>query len=241
MDHRGMTSSEWLGVIEAMEEVTPYYDRVNSLITFGLADKWRKEVASLAEEDDVVLEVGSGPGAFAKHLKAKTVFCLEPSGQMASYSRGLLDGERVSMIRGVGEKVPLSDESVDKVFCVFSFRDFFDRGAGTKEIFRVLRPGGQVHLVDVAKPPPGPLAKLLEMHVRHVVPALARVAVGPEARRRWNSDPYRTFVDTYQAFGFTTVYENLLKVSGFSDVSTDFLKLKGATMTRGKKPWKSTS
>jgi demethylmenaquinone methyltransferase/2-methoxy-6-polyprenyl-1,4-benzoquinol methylase len=241
MNPEGMTTTEWIEVLEAMEEVAPYYDRVNQLITLGLADRWRAEVARRAEKDDVVLELGSGPGSFARHLADQTVYCLEPSDRLLRQSRTSLDEDRVSLIRGVGEKVPLSDGSVDKVFCSFSFRDFKNRPFGTSEMFRVLKDGGQAFIVDVAKPPPGPMAKLMQMHIRFVVPALARVAVHPAARARWKSDPYRKFIDTYEAFGFTTVYEGLLRRQGFVDVSTEFLTMRGATLTRGKKPWKSTS
>ncbi len=240
MDHTGMSERRWSEVVGAIEEIGPDYDRVNSLITFGMAEKWRREAASRAGPDDVVLEVGSGPGSFAKWLHAKQVYCLEPSRSLAERSRAVID-DRVTLLQGLGERIPLSDGSVDKVFCVFSFRDFLDKPAGVSEIHRVLKEGGQAFIVDIAKPPPGPWAKLLEMHVRHVVPRLARVAVSPAAYQRLSRDPYRTFVDTYDAFGFTDVYEELLRSKGFDGVGTEFLRMKGATMTRGSKPWKSTS
>lgn len=240
MDSRGMTSEEWLGVIEAMDSVEPYYDRVNGLITLGLADKWRRDVAARAGPEDVVLELGSGPGSFARHLASKKIYCVEPSRHLADVSRKSLPHEQVTVIRGVGETIPLAEESVDKVFCSFSFRDFRDRPKGISEMFRVLRPGGEVFITDVAKPPSGPMAKLLDIHVRHMVPVLARIAVGPDVRALWDRNPYRTFAETYDAFGFTTVYEGLLKDRGFSEVGTEFLRMKGATMTRGRKPWKST-
>ena len=241
MDHAGMTTTEWLSVIDAMEEVAPYYDRVNQLITFGLADKWRAEVAGRATPDDVVLEMGSGPGTFARHLDARRIYCLEPSAKLIRSSRRLLDEARIELIQGVGERVPLPDESVDKVFCSFSFRDFRSREDGAKEMFRVLREGGEAFIADVAKPPPGPMAKVLQLHVRHVVPVVARMAVDPWTRSHWKSDPYRKFVETYDAFGFTTIYERLLREEGFEGVTTEYLKMKGATVTRGKKPWKPTS
>ena len=240
MDPEGMSHREWHQVMDAMEDVGPYYERVNWLITFGMVDRWRKRVASFAGPDDVVLEIGSGPGNFTKHLRSKTVFALEPSSELSNVSKEILDPERVALFKGVGEKIPLADSSVDKVFCVFSFRDFFDRKAGAGEMIRVLRDGGEVFIVDMAKPPPGPLAKMLELHVRHMVPPLTRLAVPSVARERWSRDPYRTLVDTYEAFGTTKVYEDLLKRTGFDDVSTEYLELKGATMTRGKKPRKST-
>lgn len=241
MDYTGMSERSWSEVVNAIEELAPDYDRINSLITFGMADKWRKEVASNAGPDDVVLEIGSGPGSFAKNLDSKQVYCLEPSRPLAEFSRSVIDGDRTTLLQGLGERIPLADESVDKVFCVFSFRDFLDKPAGVSEMLRVLKDGGQAFIVDIAKPPPGPWAKLLDIHIKHVVPMLARVAASPAAYQRLSRDPYRTFADTYEAFGVTRVYEELLRRKGFEQVGTEFLKLRGATMTRGSKPWTSTS
>lgn len=70
MDFEGMNHGEWHDVMDAMEEVGPYYERVNQLITFGLVDRWRKSAAVLAKPEDVVLELGSGPGNFTKHLQS---------------------------------------------------------------------------------------------------------------------------------------------------------------------------
>ena len=236
-----MSGREWHDVMDAMEEVGPYYDRVNWMITFGLVEKWRKKVASIAGPDDVVLEIGSGPGNFTKHLTSKRIVALEPSSELSHYAKKYLGDDKVTFLKGVGESIPITDKSIDKVFCVFSFRDFFDRRAGAQEMFRVLREGGEVVIADMAKPPSGPLAKMLEFHVKHMVPPLTRVAVPSVARERWTRDPYRTFLETYEAYCSTNVCEKLLRTAGFTEVSTDYLDLKGATMTRGKRPWKSTS
>jgi len=241
MDPEGMDEREWHEVLDSMTEVGPYYDRVNQLITFGLADRWRAEAAKLAGPDDVVLELGSGPGSFAKLLSSRRIFCVEPSSGLAQASKKVLDPDRVTLLQGVGERIPLSNDSVDKVFCVFSFRDFYDRPQSVGEMRRVLKEGGEAVIVEVSKPPDGPLAKLLEMHVRHVVPRLAMTAIPPASKERWARDPYRTFIETYEGFGSTRKSHEMLAGSGFEQVTTEYLEMKGATMTRGKKPWKSTS
>ena len=242
MDQNGMTTSEWLDVIDSLERVGPNdYERVNELTTFGLVDRWRRRVASLAQKDDVVLEIGAGPGNFTRHLVSDKVYCLEPSKEFSKPLLASSDPDRVTIMKGIGEKIPLADASVDKVFCVFSFRDFFDREASASEIFRVLKASGEVVIADIAKPPPGPLAKMIELHFRHIVPVLARVAIGPSARQVWDRDPYAKLMETYKAYGTPETYERLLSAAGFASVSTEYLDLKGATMTRGKKPWKSTS
>jgi demethylmenaquinone methyltransferase/2-methoxy-6-polyprenyl-1,4-benzoquinol methylase len=241
MDHRGMTRTEWNEVVGSLEDIGPYYEKVNSLMTFGLVDRWRRHVAALAKDEDVVLEIGSGPGHFTRHLRSKTIYCLEPSLAFANSSKGILDMSRVALLKGVAEKIPLSGGSVDKVFCMFSFRDFFDKPAALGEINRVLRDGGEAIIADVAKPDSGPLAKLIEIHFKRLVPVLARVAVGPSSSEVWTRSPYSRLMDTWLAFGSPSENEELLRQNGFSEVSTEYLELKGATITRGKKPWKSTS
>jgi demethylmenaquinone methyltransferase/2-methoxy-6-polyprenyl-1,4-benzoquinol methylase len=241
MDNLGMKRAEWRELVESLEEVGADYEKMNSLMTFGLVDKWRRRVAALAAEDDVVLEIGPGPGYFTRHLKSHTIYCLEPSLRFAKSVKDVLDPCRVTLLKGVAERIPLADNTVDKVFCMFSFRDFFDRPAALSEMNRVLREGGEAVIADVARPESGPLAKMLEMHFRALVPVLARVAISPSSREVWARDPYSKLLDTWLAYGSPSENEKLMRERGFSEVSTEYLELKGATMTRGKKPWKSTS
>ncbi len=241
MDSKGMSRTEWKELVQSLEDVGPDYERVNSLMTFGLVDKWRRRVATLAKDDDVVLEIGSGPGNFTRHLKSRTVYCLEPSLEFSKSSRDVLDMDRVTLLKGVAEKIPLADGSVDKVFCMFSFRDFFDRPAALGEMNRVLREGGEAVVTDVAKPESGPLAKMIELHFQKLVPVLAHIAVSPSSRDVWARDPYAKLMDTWVAYGSPSENEELFRQNGFTEVKTEYLDLKGAAMTRGKKPWKSTS
>jgi len=236
-----MSESEWREVVGSLEDIGPYYERVNMLMTFGLVDRWRRHVAELAKPGDSILEIGSGPGYFTRHLKADKIYCLEPSLDFASSTKGMLDTGKVNLVRGVAEKIPMARGSVDKVFCVFSFRDFFDKPTALGEIHRVLKEGGEVVVADVAKPDSAPLAKMIDVHFRRLVPVLARVAVSPSSRDVWARDPYSRLIDTWTAYGRPSENEDLFRKSGFVDVSTEYLELKGAAMTRGKKPWKSTS
>ncbi|MEM2891072.1 MAG: class I SAM-dependent methyltransferase [Thermoplasmata archaeon] len=241
MDSRGMTHDEWAELVSSLEEVGPYYERMNWLMTFGLVDRWRRRVAAEAAPDDIVLELGPGPGYFTRHLRAREIYCLEPSTEFRSSAMGMLDPERVTVLRGVAERIPLAEGSVDKVFCVFSFRDFYDKPSALSEMYRVLREGGEALVTDVVKPESGPFAKMLDLHFRRVVPVLARIAVSPRTRELWARDPYSKLADTWAAYGPPSTYEKLFERFGFTDVRTEFLDMKGAAVTRGKKPWRSTS
>jgi ubiquinone/menaquinone biosynthesis C-methylase UbiE len=54
-------------------------------------------------------------------------------------------------VQALAEDIPLEDNSFDMVFCLFSFRDFQDKKKGLEEIYRVLKPGGQLVMCDAGK------------------------------------------------------------------------------------------
>ena len=54
-------------------------------------------------------------------------------------------------VQALAEDIPLEDNTFDMVFCLFSFRDFQDKKKGLEEIYRVLKPGGQLVICDAGK------------------------------------------------------------------------------------------
>src|SRR3990172_8132681 len=84
---RGTDAAAWRDVQEATERIVPFYDRVNFVNTFGRIPFWRGRLARTAEPDHSVLEIGSGPGSFARLLRARRVYCLDPSRTMLRTAR----------------------------------------------------------------------------------------------------------------------------------------------------------
>jgi ubiquinone/menaquinone biosynthesis C-methylase UbiE len=80
-----LETEDWRKVVGTLESFTPYYEKVNLVATFMMLLRWRRAAANLVRKEDVVLEVGSGPGGFASLLDAKKVFCL--STRHSAYSR----------------------------------------------------------------------------------------------------------------------------------------------------------
>ena len=59
--------------------------------------------------------------------------------------------EPAKYVLAIAESIPLPDDTFDRVFCLFSFRDFQDKKKGLQEILRVLKPGGQLVICDAGK------------------------------------------------------------------------------------------
>jgi len=229
----GGGEAAWRDVQGATERLVPYYERVNLVNTFGRVPFWRGRLARTAKPGDVALELGSGPGSFARLVRARRMFCLDASGRMLDVARSRLGGDRFRYVGGVAERLPFRDATFDKVYCSFSFRQFSDKRAAIREIARVLRPGGEAHILEAARPPPGLRRAFMDSWLAIGVPAVLTVLVPRAVRRGWEEQPFAAFVRSYRAMEPPDAYASVLQASGFSDVRLDYLSMQAVFHLRG--------
>ncbi len=235
MSDSGIDRSHWKKVIDVLEEVLPYYERLNNLNTLGRLSKWRRAASRLATEKDIVLEIGPGSGGFAKTLNCRKLYCLDPSIGILRYAGEQLNGGEVNLVGGIAERIPFADDTFDLVFCIFSFRDFMSREGGLREIRRVLRPGGRLCVVDVSLPEDGLLRGLVNLHIYRIAPRLSALALPRGMRREWLGELYPSFLRTLESFGGADQYPDLCREVGFSDVDLRFLSGRSAFIMTGVK------
>lgn len=226
MNESGMRPGEWRDVISALESFLPYYERVNWAATFGLLPLWRAHVTQDAGKAKSILEIGSGPGGFARLLSSERVICLDPSVTMLAYVADNLDSDRYSFIAGLAEHLPFSSGSFDRVYCSFSFRDFMDKGGSLVEILRVLKSGGRLHVLDICRSATRLRRFLLDAWIRKGVPVAARTLVPSTVKRNWEKNPYVEFYRTYSAMASPGRYSKLCLESGFRSAHFEYLSLK---------------
>lgn len=236
-DPSGIDLDAWTKLEEQLEESIPHYDRVNRLMTFGQDKVWRKNVRGHAEKGMKILEVGCGPGSFAEDLVGLDVTCLDPSAEMLRVAKKRVDGARkergeeaAKYVEAIAESIPLPDDTFDRVFCLFSFRDFQDKKKGLEEIFRVLKPGGQLVICDAGK------ANWLHglagrIWMGTVVQLIARVVT------KKKDHPWKGLARTYSHYGTNGYYRKVMKDVGFENVQGRLLLPFGmSSRFRGHKP-----
>lgn len=217
-DPSGIDLDAWTKLEEQLEQSIPHYDKVNRWMTFGQDKVWRRNVRNHAEEGMKILEVGCGPGSFAEDLVGLDVTCLDPSAEMLRVAKKRVDSARKSRgekpakyVEAIAESIPLPDDTFDRVFCLFSFRDFQDKKKGLEEIFRVLKPGGQVVICDAGKANwfHG-LAGRIWMGT--VVQIIARIIT------KEKDHPWKGLARTYSHYGTNGYYRKVMREVGFDDV-----------------------
>lgn len=156
------------------------YDRLNRLMTLGLDRRWRKR--ALRGVQGNVLDVACGTGDMAVSLVERgcTVTGIDLSEEMLAIARQ--KAPMVTFMIADAEHLPFPDASFDAVTCAFGVRNFVHLEQGLNEMLRVLKPGGQLVILELATPD-NPLVKpFYNLYTRRIIPWLgSRIAGNREA------------------------------------------------------------
>jgi len=146
---RDLSNDLWLRIIHDIEKLKNVYEIGNNLVSFGTIGILRNLALKELINSEIIVEIGSGPGTFLKKLRLfrdKTIIAIDPSPSMIFYSATKFPF--VNYLIGLAESIPLRDNSVDLIYCIFSFRDFFNKSNFISEAYRVLRENGKLVIVD---------------------------------------------------------------------------------------------
>ncbi len=170
--------------VQAMfDRIARVYDRMNSVMTAGLDQHWRRRAADLAAvgEGSNALDVATGTGDLAVELRSRgaDVTGLDFSEEMLTLARE--KDPAVSWRSGNALALPFADEEFDAATVGFGARNFDDLSRGLEEMVRVVRPGGRVVVLEITTPQRPPLSWFFGMWFDRIVPLLGRVAGDPDA------------------------------------------------------------
>jgi SAM-dependent methyltransferase len=113
----------------------------------GLAERRKDLVAGLTGR---VVEIGCGTGSMFPHYRDVDVIGIEPDAAFAAHARAAA-GKRIEVIEASGDALPLGDASVDAAVVALVLCSVPDVDAVCREIARVVKPGGEVRLLEHVK------------------------------------------------------------------------------------------
>jgi demethylmenaquinone methyltransferase / 2-methoxy-6-polyprenyl-1,4-benzoquinol methylase len=160
--------------------ISPRYDLVNRVMTFGLDIGWRRRaVRELRLQDgSLVLDLACGTGDLCRESQR--------AGYRAvgfDFSHGMLARARTEapLVEADVLRLPVRDGSADGVTCGFALRNVVSLPTFFAELGRVVRPGGAIALLDASEPEGGLLKAAHTFYFKKVVPVIGGVLSSREA------------------------------------------------------------
>jgi demethylmenaquinone methyltransferase/2-methoxy-6-polyprenyl-1,4-benzoquinol methylase len=220
---------------QMFDQIAEGYDRRNRLFSFDRDAGWRRTAAKLAglQPGDTALDLCCGTGKLAHELlpfvrPGGRVIGIDFSNRMLEIARRL--EPEIEFVLGDATSLPHPDGTVSAVTIGFGLRNLVDRQAALKEMFRVLRPGGRLVILELPPPPNGPLRLPYVLYLTRIMPAVAG------ALKRGEESAYRYLSTSVQAFPRPPVLAALLKSVGFAPVEVKRLTFGIAVIHVGIKP-----
>lgn len=218
--------------------IAPRYDLLNHLLSFGIDRAWRRAlVARISTTASRVLDLACGTGDVALRVadtrSEAGIFGADfalPMLQRAAVKiarRGR--AERIVLLSASAERLPYRDRVFDAVTIAFGIRNVVRRERGLAEMFRVLRPAGQVLILDFSTPPNPIVRSVYGFYFHRVLPLVGGVVSG-------NLGAYRYLPRSVEEFPPRPEFVRALEDQGFREVGYEDLTFGVTTLYWGVRP-----
>ncbi len=172
-------------VREMFDNIAPAYDLLNRAMSFGLDRSWRAKAVGMvaATHPASIVDIATGTGDFAislaRAIPEATVTGLDLSEGMVAIGRRKVEkaglSPRITMIAGDCLDSPLPEGCADAITVAFGVRNFADLRAGYAAMYRMLRPGGMLCVIELSVPASAWVRPFYNLYTRGIIPVMGRI------------------------------------------------------------------
>lgn len=188
------------------DSVAGKYDLMNDLMSAGTHRLWKRFALSQTglRPGQCALDVAGGTGDLAAGMAAQVgdsglVVLTDINAAMLANGRDrLLDRGRAGNVRcslANAECLPFADGAFDCITIGFGLRNVTDKAGALRSMFRALRPGGQLLILEFSQPVAPGLKPLYDWYSFNVLPRLGQWVAGDAASYRYLAESIRRFPD----------------------------------------------
>ena len=215
-------------VEEMFDNISSNYDFLNHFLSFGIDNIWRNKTIKIVSQNQpkLILDVATGTGdlAFAaqKKINPNKIIGLDISNGMLEVGRSKISKrnlkDKLEFIKGDSENLPFENDYFDSVMVSFGVRNFENLNKGLSEIFRVLKKGGQIVVLEFSKPKKFPIKQTYNIYSRYILPVFGSLISKDKSAYHYLPESVAAFpegndfLDVLGNVGFT--YSRLKKLSG---------------------------
>lgn len=166
---------------QLFDRIAGTYDGLNHGLSLNIDKWWRRKTVRLMPPVSQVLDVAVGTADLAIEMlrtgKAQQVTGIDLSEQMMAIGaqKCMKRNVEVTFVKGDAQAMPFEDNTFDAVTCAYGCRNFRSLDEGLKEMFRVLKPGGQVTILEFSYPSNVLVRAMYNLYFTHILPWVGRI------------------------------------------------------------------
>jgi demethylmenaquinone methyltransferase/2-methoxy-6-polyprenyl-1,4-benzoquinol methylase len=210
------------------DRIAARYDLVNTLVSAGLDQRWRRRAAALAlPVPGSVLDVACGTGALtailARRAGSHRVVGVDVSDEMLRVARRRHAG--ITFVDGDAEELPFADGEFDATTMAFGLRNLGNPIRGLREMARVSK---RMVVLEFLRPNASPIGRLQRFHIEHVVTRVGTLLTG-------DREAYLYLRDTVVSYHAAPALLELARNAGWRNVGVVPLTLGTVALLHGRR------
>ena len=193
-------------VAEVFHSVASKYDVMNDVMSFGVHRLWKRYTIDMARArpGNRVLDLAGGTGdltkAFAKQVGADgEVVLSDINSSMLGQGRTRLTDQgvlgNVRFVQANAEALPFPDNHFDVITIAFGLRNVTNKSKALASMYRVLKPGGRLLVLEFSKPIIPGLSPIYDTYSFKILPKMGKLIAGDEESYRYLAESIRMHPD----------------------------------------------
>ena len=210
-------------VAGVFHSVAAKYDVMNDVMSLGIHRLWKRFTINCSgvRRGQRVLDLAGGTG----DLTAKFSRLVGDSGEvvLADINDSMLKMGReklrnigiignVSYVQANAEALPFPDNSFDCITIAFGLRNVTDKDKALRSMYRVLKPGGRLLVLEFSKPVLAPLNKVYDAYSFHILPRMGQMIAG-------DAESYRYLAESIRMHPDQETLKAMMEDAGFENTS----------------------
>ncbi|MCK4664947.1 MAG: bifunctional demethylmenaquinone methyltransferase/2-methoxy-6-polyprenyl-1,4-benzoquinol methylase UbiE [Bacteroidales bacterium] len=224
-------------VSQMFDNIAWRYDFLNHLLSFGIDKIWRKKAVKLLKEykPKIILDIAAGTGDFAieaSKLKPDKIIGIDISREMLNKFENKIKKKKLSgtieVQIGDAENIKFNNNYFDAIIVGFGVRNFENLTQGINEMYRVLKNGGNLIILEFSKPNNSFIRKIYNLYFLKILPFVGKLFSKDSFAYSYLPESVKSFPE----------YEELLQIlknTGFSNSKFIPLSFGIATLYIGQK------
>lgn len=231
-------SDKAVQVEQMFDNIAPTYDKLNHRLSWNIDRLWRrKAIKQLASGNPkIMLDIATGTGDFAiqaaQMLHPDSLIGADISEKMMQVGQKKVEkaglGNVISFQREDCTNLSFADNTFDAVTAAFGIRNFSDLDKGLSEMCRILKPGGQLSIVELTSPQRFPMKQLFKVYSHSFLPLYGKLISKDQSA-------YNYLTATIEAFPQGERMMEILRKAGFKKTSFKRLTFGICTMYHAEK------